>query len=95
MQFDRRFLSATLPNAEIIGDIFPEYPSVTVDSRKVRLGDIFVAIKGARHDGHELRIGFRRRHLEIMLVRNFENRYDRLDQFFVYFRVNGLTHGES
>ena len=53
MQFDRRFLSATLPNAEIIGDIFPEYPSVTVDSRKVRLGDIFVAIKGARHDGHE------------------------------------------
>ena len=53
MHFDRRFLSTALPNAEIIGDVFPAQPSIAVDSRKVRLGDIFVAIKGAQHNGHE------------------------------------------
>lgn len=53
MQFDRSFLNAALPGAEIIGEIFPAYPAIATDSRRVRLGDIFVAIKGTRHNGHE------------------------------------------
>ena len=38
---------------QILPDLsFPEYAGVTIDSRKVEPGDIFLALKGENTDGH-------------------------------------------
>ena len=39
---------------QILPDLsFPEYTGVTIDSRKVEPGDIFLALKGECTDGHK------------------------------------------
>jgi UDP-N-acetylmuramoyl-L-alanyl-D-glutamate--2,6-diaminopimelate ligase len=45
-------LTARLPGARITGDRSCAVTSVEVDSRAVREGALFVALRGAQHDGH-------------------------------------------
>lgn len=51
MHFDEFFLKQTLKNVTIIGAL-PKEPQVSIDSRQVKPGDIFVALKGEKVDGH-------------------------------------------
>ena len=46
-------LAAHLPGAEIIGPGDAEFSALEYDSRRVRPGTLFVAIPGARADGHD------------------------------------------
>ena len=46
-------LAAHLPGAEIIGPGDAEFSAVEYDSRRVRPGALFVAVPGARADGHD------------------------------------------
>ncbi len=48
-------LSAT--GGTLLGEVKAPLTAVTIDSRAVRPGDIFVAIKGDRHDGHDFVAG--------------------------------------
>lgn len=52
MRFDELFLKETLQDIFIQG-IMPSDTRFCVDARNVEKGDIFVAIAGMRHDGHE------------------------------------------
>ena len=47
-----RDLIEGLPDARLIGDGAVEVEAVRDDSRKVEKGDLFVAVKGLRSDGH-------------------------------------------
>lgn len=53
MRFDQHFLRTALPDAELIGQQLPAYPAVAIDSRRLRPGEIFVALPGAKTDGHQ------------------------------------------
>ena len=44
---------AEVINAQIVSDIAKTVSSVSIDSRAVRRGSVFFAIKGANHDGHD------------------------------------------
>lgn len=52
MRFDQVFLKGVIPDIEIISEIFPQEISFAVDSRQVKAGDVFVALSGAKTDGH-------------------------------------------
>jgi len=51
--FDKRFVLSTLPDAKILHDAFPHDSSFSIDSRTLKMGDIFVALAGLHVDGHE------------------------------------------
>lgn len=53
MRFDQHFLKGVLPDAVILHATYPDEISFAVDSRVVKQGDIFVALPGAKVDGHE------------------------------------------
>jgi UDP-N-acetylmuramoyl-tripeptide--D-alanyl-D-alanine ligase len=53
MQFDKNFVTKVLSGVLIEGDDFSYIKNFSIDSRKVELGDIFVALKGAENDGHD------------------------------------------
>jgi UDP-N-acetylmuramoyl-tripeptide--D-alanyl-D-alanine ligase len=53
MRFDLHFLKGALPEASIISNVFPDAINFTVDSRTIVPGDIFIALEGANHDGHD------------------------------------------
>ena len=53
MRFDEHFLRGVLPDATIISNTFPQDIQVSVDSRTINPGDIFVALPGKTVDGHE------------------------------------------
>lgn len=49
-------LKDVLPSGEFLGDrnvLESSYLGLSIDSRRVKKGQIFVAIKGRRHDGHD------------------------------------------
>jgi len=46
-------LATHLPAAEVIGSGEAEFNAVEHDSRRVKPGALFVAVPGARHDGHD------------------------------------------
>jgi len=46
-------LRALLPDAEIVGVDDIAVSGCTCDSRQVRDGELFVALTGSRHDGHD------------------------------------------
>ena len=52
MRFDQHFLKGVLPDAAVPHSIYPNDISFAVDSRAVKQGDIFVALAGAKVDGH-------------------------------------------
>ncbi|HSC25515.1 MAG TPA: UDP-N-acetylmuramoyl-tripeptide--D-alanyl-D-alanine ligase [Candidatus Babeliales bacterium] len=53
MRFDKSFITKTLPQLSIAFGNFPDNATFSIDSREVKAGDIFIALKGAEHDGHE------------------------------------------
>src|SRR5579872_2209672 len=53
MRFDKSFITKTLPDMSIACGQFPENPTFSIDSRDIKPGDIFVALKGSTYDGHE------------------------------------------
>lgn len=53
MRFDQHFLKEALPEATIISSTFPASATFAVDTRLLEKGDIFVALIGARVDGHD------------------------------------------
>ncbi|BDC34626.1 UDP-N-acetylmuramoyl-tripeptide--D-alanyl-D-alanine ligase [Candidatus Dependentiae bacterium Noda2021] len=53
MYFDQIFIEKIIPDAQIIGSCSGAHIQFAVDSRNVQPGDIFVALPGARIDGHE------------------------------------------
>lgn len=52
MRFDQHFLKGVLPDAVIPHASYPDDISFAVDSRAIKQGDIFVALAGAKVDGH-------------------------------------------
>jgi UDP-N-acetylmuramoyl-L-alanyl-D-glutamate--2,6-diaminopimelate ligase len=46
-------LAADLPASEVIGTGEAQFNAVEYDSRRVKPGALFVAVPGARHDGHD------------------------------------------
>lgn len=52
MRFDQHFLKGVLPDAAVPYAVYPDDVSFVVDSRAVKQGDIFVALAGAKVDGH-------------------------------------------
>ncbi len=53
MRFNQQFISSVLPEARFSGTPLQEINSLSLDSRQVIKGDIFVAIKGSKADGHD------------------------------------------
>lgn len=53
MFFTREFIASIVREALFEGDEFPQTGDFSVDSRTVKPGDIFIALKGARVDGHD------------------------------------------
>jgi UDP-N-acetylmuramoyl-tripeptide--D-alanyl-D-alanine ligase len=53
MRFDKSFITKILPEISIAFGHFPENATFSIDSRELHEGEIFVALKGADHDGHE------------------------------------------
>lgn len=53
MRFDEHFLKDVLPDIIFTSTAFPEEPKIVVDSRVLKEGDIFVALEGSNHDGHD------------------------------------------
>jgi UDP-N-acetylmuramoyl-tripeptide--D-alanyl-D-alanine ligase len=52
MRLHEQFIKNALPEASMINSINDEAPEFSIDSRTIAAGNIFVAIKGARNDGH-------------------------------------------
>ena len=53
MQFDKSFVTKIVPETSILFGHFPTEATFSIDSRSLETGNIFVAIKGAGHDGHD------------------------------------------
>jgi len=53
MRFDKSFIIKTLPDMSIAFGHFPDHATFSIDSRDIKPGDIFVALEGQDHDGHE------------------------------------------
>lgn len=53
MRFDQHFFKAVIPDAIFLGADVPNEYSFSVDSRQVKKGEIFVALKGNHVDGHD------------------------------------------
>lgn len=46
-------LAAAMPEARIVGDASVSFQRVHSDTRSLRAGDLFVALRGERHDAHD------------------------------------------
>lgn len=53
MSINKKFLTSVLPGATLLYEELPENVSFVVNSQSVVKGDMFVALPGARKDGHE------------------------------------------
>lgn len=53
MTFNKQFVQTVLPDAQILYDVFPADITLSVDTRTLRAGDIFIAFAGNNMDGHE------------------------------------------
>ncbi len=53
MLFNRQFISSVLPKTRYVGTEPQNLSDVAIDSREIKKGELFVAIKGNRVDGHE------------------------------------------
>src|SRR5271170_6567518 len=53
MLFDKHFIQGALSNASIVRGVFPQNLSISIDSRTMQKGDIFIALSGHYGDGHE------------------------------------------
>lgn len=53
MQFDRQFITSALSEQALVYDVFPDNALLSIDSRTLKKGDIFIALKGEQCDGHD------------------------------------------
>ena len=53
MQFDRDFLKIALANSDLLYDSISDNISFSIDTRTMKKGDIFIALKGKLNDGHQ------------------------------------------
>ena len=53
MLFNRQFISSVVPEARFLGTQMQDFSGVAIDSRQLNKGELFVAIKGNRADGHD------------------------------------------
>jgi UDP-N-acetylmuramoyl-tripeptide--D-alanyl-D-alanine ligase len=53
MRFNQQFISSIVPEARFLGTQMQEFTSASLDSRTITKGELFVAIKGNRVDGHD------------------------------------------
>lgn len=53
MRFDEHFLQGAIPEATFVYKGAVEEPQLSIDTRTLGAGDIFVALKGSSNDGHE------------------------------------------
>ncbi len=52
MRFDEHFLKRVIPEVTFASKLFPEELTVSIDTRTMKQGDIFVALVGSNTDGH-------------------------------------------
>lgn len=52
MRLNEQFIKNALPEVSLTYTVFPEITSYSIDSRTVQPGDMFVALQGAKVDGH-------------------------------------------
>lgn len=53
MYLDQQFIRSVIPDVSFLGIEIPPLAEFSVDSRLIKRGEIFVAIKGTRADGHD------------------------------------------
>lgn len=53
MYFDQHFVKSTIPEVTFMATSFPKEPKMSVDSRTMNAGDIFIALEGDMIDGHQ------------------------------------------
>lgn len=53
MRLDEHFFKNAIPGISFLHKTFPEDMKFCIDSRVLKKGDIFIALKGARYDGHD------------------------------------------
>ena len=53
MRFDQEFITSVVPEAQCLGTGVQDLSGVSIDSRDLSKGDIFVAIQGQQDDGHK------------------------------------------
>ena len=53
MRFDDHFLKGVIPSSVVLYKNTPEEAKFSIDTRTMQPGDIFIALKGARVDGHD------------------------------------------
>lgn len=53
MRLDENFIKNALPESSFVNNIFLENIVLSIDSRKINKGDIFVALEGSHCDGHD------------------------------------------
>lgn len=53
MLFNRQFISSVVPEAKFLGTEMQDFNGASLDSRQLNKGELFVAIKGNRVDGHD------------------------------------------
>jgi len=52
MRFDEHFLKGVVPESTVLHDNIPDDAQFSIDTRTMRPGEIFIALPGARQDGH-------------------------------------------
>lgn len=52
MRFDQQFFKTVVPEATFMGVPIPEDFKVGIDSRQISPGELFIALKGSKDDGH-------------------------------------------
>ncbi len=53
MRFDQQFFKAVIPEATFMGTPVTDMGELCIDSRQIKKGEIFVAVKGIRVNGHD------------------------------------------
>lgn len=53
MLFNRQFISSVIPEAKFLGTQMQDFIGAALDSRQLKKGELFVALKGNRVDGHD------------------------------------------
>jgi len=53
MHFDEHFLKGVIPESAVLYDHVPKDVQFSIDTRTIRPGEIFIALSGAKQDGHD------------------------------------------
>lgn len=53
VMFDKNFVASALSDGQILYDTFPEECNLSIDTRTLQKGDIFIAFSGNQVDGHD------------------------------------------